>query len=68
MLKRRASPYRSGRVRGDWWKWKIDPLTIDAVLLYAQPGHGRRANLYTDYTLAVRDGENLVPIAKAYSG
>lgn len=68
MLKRRASPYRSGRVRGDWWKWKIEPLTIDAVLLYAQPGHGRRANLYTDYTLAVRDGENLVPIAKAYSG
>lgn len=68
MLKRRASPYRSGRVRGDWWKWKIDPLTIDCVLLYAQPGHGRRANLYTDYTLAVRDGDALVPITKAYSG
>ena len=68
MLKRRASPYRSGRARGDWWKWKIDPLTIDAVLLYAQPGHGRRANLYTDYTLAVRDGDTYVPIAKAYSG
>src|SRR5690606_14907796 len=68
MLKRRTSPYRSGRVRGDWWKRKIDPLSIDAVLLYAQPGHGRRANLHTDYTLAVRDGENLVPIAKAYSG
>lgn len=68
MLKRKASPYRSGRVRGDWWKWKIDPLSIDAVLLYAQPGHGRRANLYTDYTLAVADGESYVPIAKAYSG
>ncbi len=72
MLKRLDSPYRSGRVRGDWWKWKIEPLTIDAVLLYAQPGHGRRANLYTDYTLAVRDGqaqtETYVPIAKAYSG
>lgn len=68
MLKRLDSPYRSGRVRGDWWKWKIEPLTIDAVLLYAQPGHGRRANLYTDYTLAVRDGDAFVPIAKAYSG
>ena len=68
MLKHRDSPYRSGRVRGDWWKWKIDPLTLDAVLLYAQPGHGRRANLYTDYTLAVPDGDGYVPIAKAYSG
>ncbi|WP_394240869.1 ATP-dependent DNA ligase [Halopseudomonas laoshanensis] len=68
MLKRLDSPYRSGRIRGDWWKWKIEPLTIDAVLLYAQPGHGRRANLYTDYTLAVRDGDAYVPIAKAYSG
>lgn len=68
MLKRLDSPYRSGRIRGDWWKWKIEPLTIDAVLLYAQPGHGRRANLYTDYTLAVRDGDAFVPIAKAYSG
>ncbi|SDT16803.1 DNA ligase-1 [Halopseudomonas xinjiangensis] len=68
MLKRKQSPYRSGRPRGDWWKWKIDPLSIDAVLLYAQPGHGRRANLYTDYTLAVADGDSFVPIAKAYSG
>ncbi|MEH6567266.1 MAG: ATP-dependent DNA ligase [Halopseudomonas sp.] len=68
MLKRLDRPYRSGRVRGDWWKWKIEPLSIDAVLLYAQPGHGRRANLYTDYTLAVRDGDAYVPIAKAYSG
>lgn len=68
MLKRLASPYRAGRHRGDWWKWKIDPLTIDAVLIYAQRGSGKRANLFTDYTFAVwREGE-LVPFAKAYSG
>lgn len=68
MLKRRASPYQVGRRRGDWWKWKVDPQTVDAVLLYAQAGHGRRSNLYTDYTFAVWNGEDLVPIAKAYSG
>jgi DNA ligase-1 len=68
MLKRRDSPYLSGRKRGDWWKWKIDPLTIDAVMIYAQAGHGRRANLFTDYTFAVRDGNDLVPFTKAYSG
>ncbi len=68
MLKRLSSPYRVGRKRGDWWKWKVDPFTVDAVMLYAMRGHGRRANLYTDYTFAVRDGENLVPFAKAYSG
>jgi len=68
MLKRRDSPYQAGRRRGDWWKWKIDPLTIDAVLLYAQAGHGRRSTLYTDYTFGVWDGDALVPIAKAYSG
>jgi DNA ligase-1 len=68
MLKRRESPYQSGRRRGDWWKWKIDPLTIDAVLLYAQSGHGRRSTLYTDYTFGVWDGDALVPVAKAYSG
>jgi len=72
MLKRRDSVYGAGRVKlapgGDWWKWKIDPLSVDAVLVYAQRGHGRRASLYTDYTFAVwRDGE-LVPFAKAYSG
>lgn len=68
MLKRADSPYRVGRHRGDWWKWKIDPYTIDAVLVYAQKGTGKRANLYTDYTFAVwREGE-LVPFAKAYSG
>jgi DNA ligase-1 len=68
MLKRRESTYREGRRRGEWWKWKVDPLTLDAVLIYAQAGHGRRASLYTDYTFAIwREGE-LVPIAKAYSG
>ncbi len=68
MLKRKDSPYRSGRVRGDWWKWKIEPYTVDAVLVYAAPGHGRRAGLLTDYTFAVRAGEAWVPVAKAYSG
>src|SRR5438067_6175592 len=68
MLKRRASPYRSGRPRGDWWKWKIDPYSIDAVLVYAQPGNGRRANVLTDMTFAVWDGSELLPVAKAYSG
>jgi DNA ligase-1 len=68
MLKRLASPYQAGRRRGDWWKWKIDPLTIDAVLIYAQSGHGRRSTLYTDYTFALWDGDTLVPVAKAYSG
>jgi DNA ligase-1 len=68
MMKRRTSPYGVGRKRGDWWKWKIDPYTIDAVLIYAQPGSGRRASLLTDYTFGVWDGEELVPIAKAYSG
>jgi DNA ligase-1 len=68
MLKRRAGPYLAGRRRGEWWKWKVDPFAIDAVLVYAQGGHGRRASLYTDYTFAVRDGDDLVPVAKAYSG
>lgn len=68
MLKRRASPYRVGRHRGDWWKWKVDPLTVDAVLIYAQKGSGKRSNLYTDYTFAVWKGDELVPFAKAYSG
>jgi DNA ligase-1 len=68
MLKRRASPYGTGRRGGDWWKWKVTPLTIDAVLVYAQAGHGRRAGLYTDYTFAVWDGDALVTVAKAYSG
>jgi DNA ligase-1 len=68
MLKRRAAPYGIGRTRGDWWKWKIDPYRVDAVLVYAQRGHGRRASLYTDYTFAVWNGAELVPFAKAYSG
>jgi DNA ligase-1 len=68
MLKARASPYGVGRPRGAWWKWKVDPFSVDAVLVYAQAGHGRRAGLYTDYTFAVWDGEALVPFAKAYSG
>jgi DNA ligase-1 len=68
MLKRKSATYRSGRKRGDWWKWKVDPLTVDAVMIYAQQGHGRRANLYTDFTFAVFDGDQLVPFTKAYSG
>jgi DNA ligase-1 len=68
MLKRKQSPYQTGRKRGDWWKWKIDPLVIDAVMVYAQKGHGRRSNLYTDYTFAVKKGNELVTFTKAYSG
>lgn len=77
MLKHRDSRYGIGRTKeaGLWWKWKIDPLSIDAVIVYAQRGHGRRANLYTDFTFAVWDGpqepgteRRLVPFAKAYSG
>jgi len=68
MLKRLNSTYHVGRKRGDWWKWKLDPFTVDAVMIYAQAGHGRRATLYTDFTFAVRDGEDLVPFTKAYSG
>ncbi len=68
MLKRASSPYFTGRKRGDWWKWKLDPWTVDAVMLYAQAGHGRRANLFTDFTFGIRDGNDLVPFAKAYSG
>jgi DNA ligase-1 len=68
MLKRRGSPYRVGRRRGDWWKWKIQPYSVDAVLIYAQPGNGRRASLFTDYTFGIWDQGKLVPFAKAYSG
>ncbi len=68
MLKRRNSTYQVNRPVGDWWKWKNDPYTIDAVLVYAQRGHGRRAGLYTDYTFAVWNNGKLVPFAKAYSG
>jgi DNA ligase-1 len=77
MLKAASAQYGVGRTKdmGTWWKWKIDPYSVDAVLIYAQAGHGRRASLYTDYTFAVWDGEGgaggerqLVPFAKAYSG
>jgi DNA ligase-1 len=68
MLKRLDSAYGVGRKRGEWWKWKIDPFTIDAVLIYAQPGSGKRASLLTDYTFGVWNNGELVPIAKAYSG
>lgn len=68
MLKKLDSIFHSGRKRGDWWKWKINPYTVDTVMIYAQKGSGRRANFYTDYTFAVRDGEQLVTVAKAYSG
>ena len=68
MIKALNSPYETGRRKGHWWKWKLDPLTIDAVLLYAQAGTGRRANLFTDYTFAVWNGDELTPITKAYSG
>ena len=70
MLKRQDSPYLVGRKKGDWWKWKVAPLTIDAVLTYAMRGHGRRSNLFTDYTFGLWDEEKneLVTFAKAYSG
>jgi DNA ligase-1 len=68
MIKRLSSTYQTGRKKGDWWKWKIDPLVIDAVMIYAQKGHGRRSNLYTDYTFAVRSNDQLITFTKAYSG
>lgn len=68
MLKRLDSAYGAGRQRGLWWKWKIDPFTIDAVLIYAQLGNGKRAMLFTDYTFGVWEQGELVPVAKAYSG
>lgn len=68
MLKNVNSVFHAGRKRGDWWKWKINPYTVDTVMIYAQKGSGRRANFYTDYTFAVRDGDKLITIAKAYSG
>ena len=68
MLKQKNSHYHSGRKKGDWWKWKVDALTIDAVLIYAQKGSGRRSGYYTDYTFAVKKEDQLVTIAKAYSG
>jgi DNA ligase-1 len=68
MLKHKNSSFHAGRKRGDWWKWKINPYTVDTVMIYAQKGSGRRANFYTDYTFAVRNGDQLITVAKAYSG
>lgn len=68
MIKRKSSIYQVGRKTGDWWKWKIDPLVIDCVMIYAEKGSGRRSNLYTAYTFAVRDGDKLIPFTRAYSG
>jgi DNA ligase-1 len=69
MLKNKRSTYSAGRKKGEWWKWKTDPFTVDAILIYAQSGHGRRANLYTDFTFAVySQGGDLLPFTKAYSG
>ncbi len=68
MIKQRSSPYGTGRQRGGWWKWKVAPFICDAVLVAAQPGHGRRATLFTDYTFALWHAGELVPVAKAYSG
>ncbi len=73
MLKRNSSSYQVGRKKGDWWKWKLEPLVIDAVLTYAMRGSGRRSNLFTDYTFALwqeneKGEKELVTFAKAYSG
>jgi ATP-dependent DNA ligase len=68
MLKRLDAAYGVGRRRGPWWKWKVEPYAVDAVMIYAQPGHGRRASLHTDYTFAVWDDGQLIPFAKAYTG
>jgi DNA ligase 1 len=72
MLKRRQAPYLPGRPKGEWWKWKRDPHIIDAVLMYAQRGHGKRSSFYSDYTFGVwtvgEAGDELVPVGKAYFG
>jgi DNA ligase-1 len=72
MIKRRDAPYLPGRPKGPWWKWKRDPFVVDAVLMYAQRGHGKRSSFYSDYTFGVwtsgPSGEELVPVGKAYFG
>jgi DNA ligase-1 len=68
MLKKNTGIYHTGRKTGDMWKWKVDPFTIDAVLIYAQRGHGRRSNLFSDFTFALWEDGKLIPFAKAYSG
>ena len=68
MIKHRASPYLGGRIKGHWFKWKRDPMLVDAVLLYAQRGHGKRSGYYSDFTFGMWDGDQLVPVGKAYFG
>ena len=73
MIKRNDAPYLPGRPKGPWWKWKRDPFTLDAVLMYAQRGHGKRSSFYSDYTFGVwttgeSGGDELVPVGKAYFG
>ena len=68
MIKRRDSPYLAGRMKGPWFKWKRDPHLIDAVLMYAQRGHGKRSGYYSDFTFGVWNGDDLVPVGKAYFG
>jgi len=68
MIKRRDAPYRAGRPRGPWFKWKRDPFLVDAVMLYAQRGHGKRSGLYSDFTFGLWRGDVLVPAGKAYFG
>lgn len=68
MIKRRDSPYLAGRMKGPWFKWKRDPMLIDAVLMYAQRGHGKRSGFYSDFTFGVWDGDAIVPVGKAYFG
>ncbi len=68
MIKRRDAPYLAGRPRGPWFKWKRDPMVIDAVLLYAQAGHGKRSGFYSDFTFGLWEGDDLVPVGKAYFG
>ena len=68
MLKLRSSPYVPGRPKGLWYKWKRDPNVVDAILMYAQRGHGKRSSFYSDYTFGVWKGNEIVPIGKAYFG
>lgn len=68
MIKRRDSTYQAGRIKGPWFKWKRDPRVVDAVLMYAQRGHGKRSGYYSDFTFGVWDGDALVPVGKAYFG
>ncbi|MGZ9083771.1 MAG: ATP dependent DNA ligase, partial [Rhodoplanes sp.] len=72
MIKRREAPYLPGRPKGQWWKWKRDPFVIDAVLMYAQRGHGKRSSYYSDYTFGLwtarEEGDELAPVGKAYFG